>query len=111
MGTLRLISPNILYSGKFSLLITRLIRESDVENYIPNLPTFSRLSPSQLPQNRHTWASNGSMVPASAELNQNHSVTAALTGPKTVVVCLNGCNLLIMHGEHIGMIWSLLTGV
>ena len=111
MGALRLINPNILYSGKFSLLITRLKRESDAENYICNLPMFSRLPPSQLLHNGHTWASDGSMVPASAGLDQNCSVTAALTGPKTVVICLNGCNLSIIHGEHIGMIWSLLTVV
>ena len=48
------------------------------------------------------------MVPASAGLDQNRSVTAALTGPKTVVVCLNGRNLSIMHGEHIGMIMGLI---
>ena len=108
MGALRLINPNILYSGEFSLLITRSKGESDAENYIHNLPTFGRLPPSQLLHNRHTWASDGSMVPASAGLNQNHSVTAALTGPKTVVICLNGHNLLIMHGEHIGMIMGLI---
>ena len=51
MGALRLINPNILYSGEFSLLITRLKRESDVENYIHNLPTFGRLPPLQLPHN------------------------------------------------------------
>ena len=111
MGALRLINPNKLYSGEFSLLITRLKRESDMENYIRNLPMFSRLPPSQLPHNGCTWASDGSMVPAPAGLNQNHSVTAALTGPKTVVVHLNGRNLLIIHSEHIGIIWSLLTGV
>ena len=110
-GALRLINPNILYSGKFSLLITRSKRESDMENYIHNLPMFSRLPPSQLPHNGCTWASDGSMVPASAGLNQNHSVTAALTGPKTVVIRLNECNLSIIHGKHIGMIWSLLTGI
>ena len=111
MGALRLINPNILYSGKFSLLITRSKRESDTENYIHNLPMFGRLPLSQLPHNGHTWASDGSMVPASAGLDQNRSVTAALTGPKTVVIRLNRCNLSIIHGEHIGMIWSLLTGV
>ena len=36
-GAIRLINPNILYSGEFSLLITRLKRESDMENYIHNL--------------------------------------------------------------------------
>ena len=78
-GALRLINPNILYSGEFSLLITRSKRESDVENYICNLPMFGRLSPLQLPHNGCTWASDWSMVPASAGLDWNHSVTAALT--------------------------------
>ena len=54
MGALRLINPNKLYSGEFSLLITRLKRESDTENYICNLPMFSRLPPSQLPHNGYT---------------------------------------------------------
>ena len=111
MGAPRLINTNILYSGEFSLLIARSKRESDLENYIHNLPTFSRLLPSQLLHNRCTWASDGSMVPASAGLDQNRSVTEAPTGPKTVVIHLNRHSLSIMHGEHIGMIWSLLTGV
>ena len=111
MGTLRLINPNILYSGKFSLLITRSKKESDAENYIHNLPMFSRFPPQQLLHNGCAWASDGSMFPASAGLDQNCSVTAALTGPKTVVVHLNGHNLSIIHGKHIGIIWSLLTGV
>ena len=50
---------------------------------------------------------DGSMTPASATLGQSRSAIAALTGPKTVVVRLNGRSLSIMHGEHVGIIMGL----
>ncbi|KAJ7255014.1 hypothetical protein B0H12DRAFT_1050396 [Mycena haematopus] len=53
------------------------------------------------------WGTDGSMIPASATLNQDRQVTAAATGPATVVVKLLGRNLSILHGELMGHILAL----
>ena len=42
------------------------------------------------------------MIPAASGLGDDKSVTAALTGPKTVILRLNGHNLTILHGEPMG---------
>ncbi|KAJ7905947.1 hypothetical protein B0H13DRAFT_2334037 [Mycena leptocephala] len=44
------------------------------------------------------------MIPASASLCESRRVTAAVTGPSTLVVQLNGRNLSILHGELMGHI-------
>lgn len=63
----------------------------------------------ELPPSSHStegkgWASDGSMVPASAGVMEEKSVTAALTGPVTMVMKLNGRNSNILHGEVFGLI-------
>ncbi|KAJ7814368.1 hypothetical protein B0H13DRAFT_2464859 [Mycena leptocephala] len=50
---------------------------------------------------------DGSMIPASASLCESRRVTAAVTGPTTLVVQLNGLNLSILHGELMGHILAL----
>ncbi|KAJ7208930.1 hypothetical protein GGX14DRAFT_365159 [Mycena pura] len=50
---------------------------------------------------------DGSMIPASASLCESRRVTAAVTGPSTLVVQLNGRNLSILHGELMGHILAL----
>lgn len=47
------------------------------------------------------------MIPASASLCESRRVTAAVTGPSTLVVQLNGRNLSILHGELMGHILAL----
>ena len=48
------------------------------------------------------------MIPAASGLGEAESVTAALTGPKTIVVRLNGRNMSILHGELMGQIMGLI---
>ena len=48
------------------------------------------------------------MIPAASRLGEAKSVTAALTGPKTIVVRLNGRNMSILHGELMGQIMGLI---
>ncbi|KAF8233571.1 hypothetical protein L208DRAFT_1203923, partial [Tricholoma matsutake] len=54
------------------------------------------------------WGTDGSMVPASAGLLDDKSVTSAITGPHTMVMRLLGCNISILHGELVGIIGGLI---
>ncbi|KAJ7670832.1 hypothetical protein DFH06DRAFT_1370021, partial [Mycena polygramma] len=49
----------------------------------------------------------GSMIPASATLSEVRHVTAAATGPVTLVLQLEGRNLSILHGELMGHVIAL----
>ncbi|KAJ7845201.1 hypothetical protein B0H13DRAFT_2286197 [Mycena leptocephala] len=53
------------------------------------------------------WGSDGSMIPASASLGEHRTVTAAITGPATLVVQLRDRNLSILHGELMGHVLGL----
>jgi hypothetical protein len=48
------------------------------------------------------------MIPAVSRLGNAKSVTAALTGPETIVLKLNGRNLSILQGELMGKIMGLI---
>lgn len=48
------------------------------------------------------------MIPASASQFDHKSVTAVVTGRKTVCLKLSGCNISILHGELIGLITGLI---
>ncbi|KAJ7098214.1 hypothetical protein C8R43DRAFT_907686, partial [Mycena crocata] len=54
------------------------------------------------------WASDGSMIPASASLGDRHTVTAAVTGPLTLILQLRDRNLSILHGELMGHVLGLI---
>ena len=55
------------------------------------------------------WASDGSMIPADANILDRKQVTAASTGPCTMVMKIQGVAASIMHGEIMGMITAPLT--
>src|SRR6202789_2038048 len=100
-----------LYEGEEALLVTRTDRRNEAESYIRALPLIVPLQPSKLPHNDQNWASDGSMIPAVSGLSDAKSVTAALTGPKTIVLRLNGRNLSILQGELIGQIMGLIMSL
>lgn len=54
------------------------------------------------------WGINGSMIPVAASLFNHKSVTAAVTGSKTVCLKLSGRNISILHGKLIGLITGLI---
>src|SRR6202042_63811 len=54
------------------------------------------------------WASDGSMIPAASGIGDYKSVTAALTGPSTLVLRILGRNISILQGELVGLIAGLL---
>ena len=48
------------------------------------------------------------MIPATSGIGDDKSVTAAITGPQTVVVRPRGWNTFVLHGELIGLIMGLI---
>jgi hypothetical protein len=78
-------------------------RRREAENRIRVLAQLLKL-PSSVPAVGDRWASDGSMLPASAGILDDKTVTAALTGPTTMVMKLNGRNCNILHGEVLCLI-------
>ncbi|KAJ7865069.1 hypothetical protein B0H13DRAFT_2353269 [Mycena leptocephala] len=91
VGTLQSMCAAWLFDGPQDLLASREDRRHWAEERIRVL----------------VWGTDGSMIPASASLCESRRVTAAVTGPTTLVVQLNGRNLSILHGELMGHILAL----
>jgi hypothetical protein len=53
-------------------------------------------------------SSDGSMIPASANIMEEKSITGAATGQKTLVMCILGHNVSILQGEQLGLIIALI---
>lgn len=88
-------------------LMTTKEHQVEAENYICGLSHILSMPPSTTHHQDHMWASNGSMIPNTSGLGDDKSVTAAVTGPQTMVVQLSGQNLFILHGELIGLVMGL----
>jgi hypothetical protein len=69
------------------------------------------MPPSSLPHQDFTWASDGSMIPATSGIGDNESVTAAVTRPQIIVMCLSGRNMCILHGKLVRLIMSLVLSI
>lgn len=96
-----------LLCGFTELAISRHIRQNRTEEYIRNLVHVSGFSPSKATDGR-TWASDGSMIPASATIMDDKSVTGAATGERTLVMRIPGRNVSILQGEQLGLIIALI---
>ncbi|KAJ7694633.1 hypothetical protein B0H17DRAFT_931520 [Mycena rosella] len=59
--------------------------------------------PSPMAAGRQIWATDESMLPASAGLLQRKSVTASITGPITLVLRIDGSNIVSTQGELMGL--------
>ena len=81
---------NALYHGGEDVLVPREDRQREAENQIRVLAHLLELTPSSQATDRHVWASDGSVAPASAGTMDDKSVTAALTGPMTMVMKIGG---------------------
>src|ERR1700678_2670270 len=57
--------------------------------------------------NNNTWATDGSMIPAASTISDPKHVTAAATGPATLVLRLSHRNASILQGEQMGLIIAL----
>ncbi|KAJ7886574.1 hypothetical protein B0H14DRAFT_2563254 [Mycena olivaceomarginata] len=89
------------------LLASREDRRYWAEESIRNLVSWRKLQPSPTAVGSQTWGTDSSMIPASASLCESRRVTAAVTGPLTLVVQLSGRNLSILHGELMGHVLAL----
>ena len=96
-----------LFHGSTDLLIEPLQRRDDAEHYINALANTCRFPSSTLPHNSTIWASDGSMIPASSTISDLKHVTAAATGPSTLVLRVSHRNASILQGEQMGLIIAL----
>ena len=96
-----------LVSGPLELAIPRETRQTRAENQIRDLVNICGFPPSQATDGA-TWASDGSMTPASATMMDDKSITGAATGNKTLVMRIPGRNVSILHGEQLGLIIALI---
>jgi hypothetical protein len=101
---MRAIEVDWLFEGGEELLSTRAERRHAAENQIRVLANLLNFHPSPNAIDETAWASDGSMVPASAGLLDDKTVTAAPTGPKTMVMRMQGRNSNILHSEIFGII-------
>jgi hypothetical protein len=94
--------------GDPDLMMSRETRKCRAENYIKMIAHLQPLQPSQLHHTTSNWASDGSMIPAASGIGDPKSVTAALTGPSTLILRILGRNISILQGELVGLIAGLL---
>jgi hypothetical protein len=72
--------------GDLDLMMTKEVRKSHAETYITMMARIQPFPPSEPHHAGSNWASDGSMIPAAGEIGDPKSVTAALTGPSTLVL-------------------------
>ncbi len=95
-----------ILSGPVDLIVPCHIRKENVEHFILNLAKLCNFAPSQCSET-YMWASDGSMIPSSAGVLDSKTVIGAATGTQALVMRVPGNNILILHGELIGMISAL----
>ncbi|KAJ7774186.1 hypothetical protein DFH07DRAFT_800602 [Mycena maculata] len=97
-----------LFNGSDDLLLQRAARRNIAENTLRRLANTIPLAPSPTAMGRQIWATDGSMTPASAGLMQPKSVTAAITGPTTLVLRIEGRNIASTQGELTALVAGIL---
>ena len=95
-----------LVFGPVDLALPRELRECWAEKLIRALADVCAFPPSKH-SDGVTWASDGSMLPASAGILDDKSVTGAATGDKSLALKIPGRNISILHGEQMGLIIAL----
>ncbi|KZV99524.1 hypothetical protein EXIGLDRAFT_640506 [Exidia glandulosa HHB12029] len=94
-----------MFDGPVDLLVTRDLRRRRAEEYIRAVARLESLPAAQIQDSPTTmWATDGSMVPASAARHQERSVAAAVTGPATVVLKVKSRAASILHGEVMALV-------
>ncbi|KAJ6465378.1 hypothetical protein C8R45DRAFT_1173917 [Mycena sanguinolenta] len=99
---------NWLFDGPQDLLASRSDRRLWAEKNIRNLASYCGLPRSPSAGSAQVWGTDGSIIPASTTLKESRHITAAVTGPATLVVQLLGRNLTILHGELMGHVLALI---
>ena len=96
-----------LFHGSTDLLIPRSQRRNSAEQYINNLSQVCKFIPSLCDHHGNTWATDGSMTPATSGIGDSKSITAAVTGPATLVLRVSDQNASILQGEQMGLLAAL----
>ncbi|KAJ7230430.1 hypothetical protein GGX14DRAFT_583181 [Mycena pura] len=98
------------FEGSLDLLLPHDERRQLAETRIKTLIQTSSFPPSGTndTSRQQVWGTDGSMIPASATLTDARSVTAAATGPETLVLRVEGCIVFILHRELMGLIVTLI---
>lgn len=104
---LSLSNINWLHYGSTDLLIPRSQRLADAESHISALAHTCRFLPSPSTHNNNTWATDGSMIPASSSISDSKFITAAATGPLTLILRVAHRNASILQGEQMGLVTAL----
>jgi hypothetical protein len=95
------------FSGTTDLLTPRLQRRDVAEDYISALATTCGFPPSSCSHNDTNWASDGSMIPAASSISDPKSITAAVSGPMSLVMRVLHRNASILQGEQMGLVSAL----
>ena len=95
------------FNGSIDLLIPRSQRRDNAENHILALARVCNFNPSLSHHNGNTWATDGSMTPATSGISDSKTITAAVTGPSTLVLRINDRNASILQGEQMGLLAAL----
>jgi len=95
------------FHGSYDLLTPHLQRRDHAKDYIIALAHVSNFSPSSCHHANSAWATDGSMIPAASGISDKKTVTAAVTGPSTLVLQVKGCNTSILQGEQMGLLTAL----
>jgi hypothetical protein len=96
-----------LTTGMPDLAIPQDIRERRAQYQIQSLVGTSRFAPSTYTDGK-TWATDGSMLPASAGILDPKTIMGAATGASSLVMRVPGRNVSILHGEQLGLIIALI---
>jgi len=96
-----------LIKGPLELTSPRAVRESQAENIIQAMANVCGFR-NVCKEDGRMWASDGSMKPASATMEDDKIVIGAAMGPSTLVLKIPGRNISILHGEQIGLITALI---
>ena len=95
------------YFGSTDLLIPRVQRRINAEDYISALATTCNFIPSTSSHDNKYWATDGSMIPATGSIGDPKSITAAVSGPISLILRVAHRNASILQGEQMGLVLAL----
>ncbi|KAG6894890.1 hypothetical protein C0992_004074, partial [Termitomyces sp. T32_za158] len=98
---------DMLFDSQPDLVLDCTARQAKAESIILAHTECGSLPPTAEAIGTGQWGSDGSMVPATAGILDEKSITAAVTGPRTVAMKLPGHNLSILQGELMGLVAGL----
>jgi len=107
-NTLTQSSINWFFDGSTDLLIPRSQCHDNTEKYIIALAQTCKFTPSSYHHDNSTWATDGSMIPATSGISDRKSITAAVTGPATLILQIKDRNASILQGEQMGLLAALI---